>query len=118
MTFQPGQSGNPLGNVYRQEFMRELRIALAKDYGKAKSKRKRLAAIADTLTLKACKGEAWAVLEIANRLDGKPLQQINASMNVDATSLFVQVLQRISNGEFRDNAENTKVIEHKSDGVD
>lgn len=94
--------------------MRELRIALAKDYGKAKNKRKRLAAIADKLTIKACQGEPWAVLEIANRLDGKPVQQINSNMSVDATSLFVEVLKRISSGEFQDNARNdARLIEHQ-----
>jgi hypothetical protein len=115
MTWAPGQSGNPLGIVHRQEFMRELRIALAKDYGK-KQKRKRLAQIAEKLTLKACAGEPWAVLEIANRLDGKPIQQINSNMSVDATSLFVEVLKRISQGDFRDDqADSAKMIEHKAD---
>lgn len=120
MTFQPGKSGNPLGAVARQEFTNALRAALHREH--KDTGEKRLAVIVNKLAEKACDGEAWAVTLIADRIDGRALQQVSANIGVDATSLFVEVLKRISQGEFRDNADNTKLIEHDGkadkDGVE
>ena len=112
MVFQPGQAANPLGSIAAQAFTSELRRQLRVAYGKRK--RPRLEVIAEKLALKACAGEPWAIGMIADRIDGKALQHVSGNMQIDATSLFVEVLKRISQGEFRDNAEDNapKVIEH------
>jgi hypothetical protein len=113
MTFQPGQISNPLGAVAQQEFTKALRKALHVEIDDNGTKQKRLNVIANKLATKACEGEAWAIGMVADRIDGKALQQVAGSVNVDATSLFVEVLKRISQGEFRDdNANSAKLIEH------
>lgn len=122
MTFQPGQITNPLGAVAQQEFTRALRKALHVEIDDNGTKQKRLNVIANKLATKACEGEAWAIGMVADRIDGRALQQVSANVGIDATSLFVEVLKRISQGEFRDNETSAKLIEHdgKADksGVD
>jgi hypothetical protein len=122
MTFQPGQVTNPLGAVAQQEFTRALRKALHVEIDDNGTKQKRLNVIANKLASKACEGEAWAIGMVADRIDGRALQQVSASVGVDATSLFVEVLKRISQGHFNDQEPSAKVIEHQEkpsgDGVD
>lgn len=114
MVFKPGQSGNPLGWTHQQQFTSELRRQLQKAH--AKHKRPKLEVIAETLADKACDGEPWAINMVADRIDGKPLQQVAGNIGVDATSLFVEVLKRISEGRYHDDqADSAKLIEHKAD---
>lgn len=119
MAWAKGESGNPLGWIAQQQFTTELRRQLKVAYGKRK--RPRLEVIAEKLALKACAGEPWAINMVADRIDGKALAQVSANIGVDATSLFVEVLKRISQGEFRDNDAGAKLIEHEGkadkDGV-
>ena len=114
MVWAKGESGNPLGWLAQQQFTTELRRQLQKAH--AVHKRPKLEVIAETLADKACDGEAWAINMVAERIDGKALASV-VSVSGDATSLFVEVLKRISQGEFRDNAEDAgansvKTIEH------
>jgi hypothetical protein len=73
MPFVPGQSGNPSGAKREQKFRAALDRAVAQDDGK------RLRAAAEKLIDLASEGEAWAVKELADRLDGKAVQAVEAS---------------------------------------
>lgn len=77
MPFQPGQSGNPKGRASEKPF----RVAIDMELKAAGEDHKKLRAIAKRLLDEAEKGEAWAVKEVADRLDGKPTQ----IMDVDVT---------------------------------
>jgi hypothetical protein len=68
--FQPGQSGNPGGGVREKRFRAALERAIAQDDGK------RLRGAAEKLLDLADAGEAWAVKELRDTLDGKPAQEI------------------------------------------
>ena len=75
MPFAPGQSGNPAGNQKAKPFYDALNRAIAQDDAK------RLRAAAEKLLDLAASGEPWAVQHLADRLDGKPKQQIDAEIN-------------------------------------
>jgi hypothetical protein len=70
MPFEPGQSGNPAGNQKSKRFFAALDRAIAQDDAK------RLRAAAEKLLDKAEAGEPWAIAMLADRLDGKPSQQM------------------------------------------
>ena len=70
MAFQPGQSGNPAGNPKSKRFLAALDRAIAQDDGK------KVRDAADKLLDLAAAGEAWAIKELADRLDGKPAQTV------------------------------------------
>jgi hypothetical protein len=70
MPWEKGQSGNEAGSSERQKFGGALSRAIAQDDGK------RLRAAAESLLTQAASGEAWAIKELADRLDGKPAQAI------------------------------------------
>ena len=70
MAWQPGQSGNPEGPVKAKRFYAALDRAIVQEDGK------RLRAAADKLLDNASKGEPWAIQMLADRLDGKPAQQL------------------------------------------
>jgi|ERR1043166_2257836 CO/xanthine dehydrogenase FAD-binding subunit len=72
MAWQKGQSGNPRGRVAEKLFTDQLRIAVnVEDVPGTK----RLRTIAEKLALAAVAGEAWAIQQVADRLDGKPAQE-------------------------------------------
>ena len=72
MPFQPGQSGNPEGaRAHKQK-----RFYAALDRAIEQEDAKRLRAAAEKLLDLASQGEPWAVQMLADRLDGKPAQQI------------------------------------------
>lgn len=80
MPFTKGQSGNPGGKPKSKPFADMLRIAVneaTEDGGK------KLRALADALVSKAVAGDVQAIKEVADRLDGKPAQQIIASGDPD-----------------------------------
>lgn len=68
MVFRPGQSGNPKGNPRAKKFNAALERAITQDDGD------RVRAAAEKLLDLAVAGEAWAIKELADRLDGKALQ--------------------------------------------
>jgi len=75
MPFQPGQSGNPEGaRIHKQKrFFNALDRAIEQDDAK------KLRTAADKLLDEAAKGEPWAIQMLADRLDGKPAQQLQLS---------------------------------------
>lgn len=73
MPFKPGVSGNPAGGAKPKRFYAALDRAIAADDGK------RLRAAAERLLDEAVNGEAWAIKELADRLDGKVAQEIVGS---------------------------------------
>ena len=73
MTWQAGESGNLEGSKRQKKFLAALNRALDSEDGK------RLRAAAEKLLDLAASGEAWAIKELADRLDGKAHQQIIAT---------------------------------------
>ena len=65
-----GQSGNPGGSEKQKLFRRALRDVLT--YDRAKK-------IAEKVVQKAEDGDLWAANMVADRLDGKPKQEIDIS---------------------------------------
>ena len=73
MPFQPGQSGNPDGGAKIKHFYATLeRACKQEDYA-------RLRATTEKLLDAGAAGEPWAVQMLADRFDGKPKQQIEAT---------------------------------------
>jgi len=72
MAERGGQPGND-NATKNKRFYEALDRAIAQDDGK------RLRGAAEKLLTLADQGEAWAVRELADRLDGKPKQQVEAS---------------------------------------
>ena len=78
MPFEPGQSGNPAGSQKAKRFYNALDRAIAQDDSK------RLRDAADKLLDLAAAGEPWATQMLADRLDGKPAQQLQIQGDADA----------------------------------
>jgi len=89
MPFQPGQSGNPEGaRIHKQKrFFNALDRAIEQDDAK------KLRTAADKLLDEAAKGEPWAIQMLADRLDGKPAQQLQLSG--DAEQPIVQRIEQV-----------------------
>ena len=79
MPFPPGQSGNPEGaRIHKQKrFFNALDRAIEQDDAK------RLRSAAEKLLDEAAKGESWALQMLADRLDGKPAQQVQLQGDAD-----------------------------------
>lgn len=71
MPWKKGQSGNPKGRAKDQPF----KTALDMELKAAGVNQKALRGIARKLIAAAESGEPWAIREIADRLDGKPVIQ-------------------------------------------
>jgi hypothetical protein len=88
----------PKGNTYGAKsklFEGALRKAVAQADGDALRK------VADKLLEMAMAGEPWAVRELADRLDGKPVQQVDLQADVttrSADELSDDELARIARG--------------------
>lgn len=78
MPFEPGQSGNPAGGAKVKRFYAALDRAIIQEDGK------RLREAAEQLLSFAAAGESWAIQQLADRLDGKPAQQVQLSGDADA----------------------------------
>ena len=78
MAWQKGQSGNPLGPQQRP-WRDALRTALNTD--DPATKRKKLLLLADKLVDLALAGDVQAIREIGDRIDGRAIQQIDASLS-------------------------------------
>ena len=90
MPFQPGKSGNPSGSQGGWgQFRATLDRAIAQDDAK------RLRQCAETLLDLAAAGDLQAIAMIADRLDGKPKQTMDAEVNLRGLS---SVLAEIGNG--------------------
>lgn len=58
----------------------------------------RLAKIAEATVSAAEAGEPWAITEIGNRLDGKPVQQVDMNTNTQPMTLSDALLAHIAMG--------------------
>jgi hypothetical protein len=83
-TFKPGESGCPDGGK-QYLFVSTVRRAIAQDNGK------RLRGCAERLLDLAAAGEAWAVKELADRLDGRAHQSVSADLNGSLTVEIVRL---------------------------
>jgi hypothetical protein len=81
--WQPGQSGNPGGRPKKKPVTDELERLLEQEAPHAKGKTW-AAAIAEALLKKARKGDVRAIAELANRIEGKPAQTAQVSLDVGA----------------------------------
>lgn len=86
MAWQPGESGNPEGAKKHKVFYAALNRAIAQEDGK------RVREAAEKLLDLAAAGEAWAIKELRDTLDGKPAQTIAG--DPDAPPAFVAVVER------------------------
>ena len=74
MPFKPGVSGNPGGKPKMPKpFLESVNRAILADSGK------RLRQAAEALLDLAAAGEQWAVCHLADRLDGKPAQEVTGA---------------------------------------
>jgi hypothetical protein len=74
MTWKPGQSGNPKGFIRTDKpFTDALRIAAHQVDKRTKVSKLRL--MAEQAVKQAAAGQMWAIQFIADRLDGKPVQE-------------------------------------------
>lgn len=81
MAFQKGNRANPGGRPKEKAFTDALRIELNRETGDGVGKRKKLNAIAEKLVACALNGESWAIQQVADRLDGKPAQEANVTID-------------------------------------
>lgn len=99
MPFVKGQSGNPGGKT-GDKLVHDMLLLAA--LVKNRNGTTRLRRMADKVMIEAVKGRQWAVQFVADRLDGKvpqPVQQ-TADVNVTNRHIFLDLYQRVSNGEF------------------
>ncbi len=93
MTFQAGQSGNPGGRAKSEKQFRDaLNLAVKRTNGDKTA----LADIADALVAKAMLGDVQAINCIADRLDGKPQQDVAVEHHGELTLKSVVVSQLVS----------------------
>jgi len=83
--FEKGASGNPHGSIVNHPFRAAVARAIAQDNAT------RLRACAERLLDLAAAGEAWAVKELADRLDGKAHQSVSADLNGSLTVEIVRL---------------------------
>ena len=83
MTFVKGKSGNPGGRVQDKPWTEALRLVV---YRTDPAGKRRLLKIAEACAAAAEAGDMTAVREIGDRLDGKPAQETNLTVEKrDAT---------------------------------
>ena len=78
MAFEPGNNANPNGGRKERQFYGMLNITVNAD------NRRILREAAQKLGNAAAAGEPWAIKELADRLDGKPAQQVVLSGDEDS----------------------------------
>lgn len=91
MKFVKGKSGNPGGKPADKPFTDALRLAIHRAHGD----RRRLDNVANALISRAEAGDVSAIVAIADRLEGKPLQQIE-------TTVTRTDMSTLSDAEFTD----------------
>ncbi len=110
MTFKPGQSGNPGGLRKYKDFATALRMELAAlDDDDQRGMRK----VAASLIREALKGNITAVREIADRLDGKAIQQHHVDMEERIKLIAVVPQKASSTEEWLKLVGEQRVIEHQ-----
>lgn len=77
MVFKPGASGNPGGRHKSKLWLEALNMALKAKGTDSTGTAKLLRDIADKVVDMAVEGDLGAITEIANRLDGKPVQAVS-----------------------------------------
>lgn len=90
--WKPGQSGNPGGTIREKQFLAALERAVKQDDGK------KLRAAAEKLLDCAAAGEPWAIQQLADRLDGKPTQQVDMTVRREPKELSDADLANIAAG--------------------
>ena len=116
MVWQRGQSGNPLGRTSEKIVADAIRVAALTviESGRRKGWTK-LRAMAEAVVDKAVAGDLSAFAMIADRLDGKPMQQSESKIETSASELFLQILRSMQS-EVQDSG--AKQIEHSANGQD
>ena len=92
MAWKQGESGNPGGTVREKKFLAALERAVAQDDGK------KLRDAAESLLKSAADGEPWAIQQLADRLDGKPTQQVDMRVTRPTRELSDDELASIAAG--------------------
>ena len=90
--WKPGQSGNPNGAPRLKKFLAKLERVIAQDDGKG------LRDAADKVYKLAAEGEEWAIQFLADRLDGKPTQQLDMRVTRPTKELTDDELVSIAAG--------------------
>ncbi|MBK8200754.1 MAG: hypothetical protein IPK75_20650 [Acidobacteria bacterium] len=88
MAGKPGRSGRPIGSVEKM-FSDAVRVLVCQRGGDGE---KRITVIANRLVSLAEEGNIVAIQEVANRLDGKPPQQV-AVTGEDGGPLQIEIRQ-------------------------
>lgn len=94
--WKPGQSGNPAGRRKEKPFRDALNIVINEAMeveGVGAVKRLRLIAVA--LAAKAMEGDVGAIREIADRLDGKAVQQTILNGDDDGGPVVIEKVERV-----------------------
>jgi hypothetical protein len=82
MAFRKGISGNPGGKSREKIFTDALRLELNRVDPQDKDKRKKINRLAEKLVECAIEDkQAWAFQQIADRLEGKPVQVVDATVD-------------------------------------
>ena len=82
MAFKKGISGNPGGRSREKIFTDALRLELNRVDPRDKEKRKKINRLAEKLVECALEDkESWAFQQIADRLEGKPVQVVDATID-------------------------------------
>ena len=82
MAFKKGISGNPGGRSGEKIFADALRLELNRIDPKDKEKRKKVNKLAEKLVECAIEDKrSWAFQQIADRLEGKPVQVVDATVD-------------------------------------
>ncbi len=97
--WKPGESGNPGGRSRTKPLTEELQRLLDSEAPNAKGQTW-VAVIAEALVKKARKGDVRAIAELANRIEGKARQSVEADVNVTQ-----EIIERLQAGRRR-------VLEH------
>jgi hypothetical protein len=88
--WKPGESGNPGGRPRTKSITEELQRLLDQEAPQS-SGRTWASVIAGALLAKARKGDVRAIAELANRIEGKPFQTVDLTMD---TSGLAERLQK------------------------
>jgi hypothetical protein len=86
MAFKKGISGNPGGKSREKIFTDALRLELNRVDPQDKDKRRKINRLAEKLVECAIEDkQAWAFQQIADRLEGKPVQVVDATVDDNRT---------------------------------
>jgi hypothetical protein len=109
MVFKPGEVNNPNGARKERLFYSALRLALDE---------KRLRRIAEKLVKLAEAGEPWAMRELVDRLDGKPVQAIAVDKEERIKLIAVVPQKASSTEEWLKLVGEQRAIEHQPTDLD